>query len=70
VDELRYLEKKGFVCSTWLQLKQRRVRQYQDADVRKLELTIKYRRQGFTWDVSYQKAMEELRKPRLFDVSQ
>ena len=68
VDELHYLEKKGFVCSRPLELKQRKVRQYPDADIRKLQLTIKYRRQGFTWDVAYQKALQELENPRLFDI--
>jgi len=68
VDELHYLEKKGFVSSKPLELKQRRVRQYPDADILKLQLTIKYRRQGFTWDAAYQRALQELENPRLFDI--
>ena len=67
VDELRYLEKKGFVNPVRAQLKQRRVRQYQDGDIRKLELIIKYRRQGFTWDTAFQKAVLEMENPSLFD---
>ena len=68
VDELRYLERKGFVSPMRARLKRREVRQYQDRDVPKLQLTIKYRRQGFTWDVAFEKALEELQSPRLFDV--
>jgi hypothetical protein len=67
VDEVHYLEKKGFIQSTKSRLTQREVRQFQDADVRKIELIIKYRRQGFTWDTAFQKAREELDKPTLFD---
>ena len=67
VDELRYLEKKGFVNPVRAQLKQRMVRQYQDGDIRKLELIIKYRRQGFTWDTAFRKASLELENPSLFD---
>ena len=67
VDELRYLERKGFVSPVRTKLKRREVRQYQDGDVQKVQLTIKYRRQGFTWDVAFQKALQELQNPRLFD---
>lgn len=68
MDELHYLERKGFVSPVRAKLKRRKVRQYPDADIRKLQLTIKYRREGFTWDVAFQKALQELRNPRLFDV--
>ena len=67
VDELRYLERKGFVTPVRVRLKRREVRQYPEADVRKLQLIIKYRRQGFTWDVAFQKALRELENPPLFD---
>ena len=70
VDELHYLEKKGFVSSEPLELKQRKVRQYRDTDIRKLQYTIKYRRQGFTWDAAYHKALQEMENPRLFDIKQ
>ncbi len=66
VDELRYLETKGFVKPSRQRLKLRVVREYQEADVRKTELIIKYRRQGFTWDVAFQKAVRELESPSLF----
>ena len=68
VDELRYLERKGFVSPTRTRLKRREVRQYQEADIRKVELIIKYRRQGFTWDAAFEKALRELENPPLFDA--
>ncbi len=67
VDEIHYLEKKGFVQSIKSRLTKRDVRHFQDADTRKIQLIIKYRRQGFTWDVAFQKAQQELNKPTLFD---
>ena len=67
VDEVHYLEKKGFIKSIKSRLKKRDVRHFQDADTRKIQLIIKYRRQGFTWDVAFQKAQQELNKPTLFD---
>jgi len=65
IDELRYIEKKGFITSGRTRLKRREVRQYQETDVRKIELIIKYRRQGFTWDTAYNKALQEMEKPSL-----
>jgi DNA-binding transcriptional MerR regulator len=67
VDEIHYIEKKGFLRSTKSRLTQREVRQFQDADIRKIELIIKYRRQGFIWDTAYRKACQELDRPTLFD---
>jgi len=67
VDELRYLERKGFVSPSRKKLRLRKVRQYQDSDIRKLELIIKYRRQGFTWDAAFTRAMREMESPLLFD---
>jgi DNA-binding transcriptional MerR regulator len=66
VDELRYIERKGFINSVRKLLKQREVRHYRDADVNKIGLIIKYRRQGFTWDTAYKKALQEMAKPSLF----
>ncbi len=66
VDELRYLERKGLLSPSRRQLKRREVRRYQEADIRNVQLIIKYRRQGFTWDVSFQKAMQEVENPLLF----
>jgi len=67
VDELRYLERKGFLSPLRKRLERREVREYQDADVQKVQLIIKYRRQGFTWDASFQRAMWEVENPTLFD---
>lgn len=66
VDELRYLERKGFVNPSRVPLKQRVVRQYEGEDIRKVQLIIKYRRQGFTWDMAFSKALRELENPSLF----
>jgi DNA-binding transcriptional MerR regulator len=65
-DEIRYLEVKGFIQSTRLRLQRREVRQYEDNDIRKIQIIIKYRRQGFTWDTAYQKAVKEIENPTLF----
>jgi DNA-binding transcriptional MerR regulator len=65
VDELRYLERKGFIKSRRTRLKEREVRQYVETDTRKIQLIINHRRQGFTWDTAYKKALEELQKPLL-----
>jgi DNA-binding transcriptional MerR regulator len=64
-DELRYLERKGFLNPSRAQLKRRKVRQYQEADIRKVQLLMKYRREGFTWEVAFQKAMREMENPPL-----
>jgi len=66
-DELRYLEKKGYLNSSKSRLERRVVRIYQDSDIVKVQLIIKYRQQGFTWDAAFQKAISELGKPTLFD---
>ena len=66
VDEIHYLEKKGLLKSTKVKLKQRVVRQFSEESVRIIELIIKYRRQGFTWNVAYEKARLEIERPALF----
>jgi len=65
-DEIRYLEKKGFIKAVRTRLKSRRVRQFKDEDIRTTEIIIKYRRQGFTWDTAFQKARQEIERPALF----
>ncbi len=67
VDEVRYLERKGFLSSVRTRLQRREVRQFDESDAEKLRLAIKYRRQGFTWDASCEKARLELANPTLFD---
>ena len=66
VDELRYIERKGFINSVRKRVIRREVRQYRDTEVNKIGLIIKYRRQGFTWDTAYKKALQEMAKPSLF----
>jgi DNA-binding transcriptional MerR regulator len=66
VDELRYIERKGFINSIRKRIVRREVRQYRDAEANKIGLIIKYRRQGFTWDTAYKKALQEMAKPSLF----
>ena len=65
VDEIRYLETKGFIKSARLRLKTRQVRQYRDEDLRRVQATIKYRRQGFTWDAALLRAEKEVQNPPL-----
>ena len=64
-DEIRYLESKGYIQCSRVLLDKREVRDYADSEVRKIELIIKYRREGFQIDVAYVKALEELQHPRL-----
>jgi DNA-binding transcriptional MerR regulator len=66
-DEIRYMERKGFLDSAVTRLRRRKVRNYQEADIRKVKLIIKYRRQGFTWDMAFKKAMLDLQNPPLFE---
>ncbi len=65
MDEIRYLETKGFIKSARVRLVRRKVREYEGTDVRMVQLIIKYRRQGFTWDMAFQKALKELENPTL-----
>ncbi len=68
IDELRYMERKGFLDSAVTRLRRRKVRDYQEVDVRKVQLVVKYRRQGFTWDTALKRAEQEWKNPSLFDV--
>lgn len=65
-DELRYMERKGFLSCGARRLKSRQVRDYPESEVEKARLIIKYRRLGFTWDAASGKALEELANPPLF----
>lgn len=67
VDEVRYMERKGFIVAGRKRLKQREVREYEDGSVRKARLIIKYRRRGFTWEAAFTKAMADVQNPRLID---
>ena len=65
VDQVRYLEKKGFVESTWMKLRKRKVRFYSEEEATKVRLIIKYLDQGFRYNVAYEKATEEIKNPQL-----
>jgi DNA-binding transcriptional MerR regulator len=67
VDELRYMERKGFLKPARRRLRRREVRDYPDGDIRKVQLIVKYRRQEFTWDAALKKAVQDLNNPRLFE---
>ena len=41
------------------------MRHYSDAEVSKAEMIMKYLEQGFKYDTAYEKAAEELQRPRL-----
>ncbi len=64
-DEIRYFEKKGYIKSRRKRLNTRLVRDYSATEVLKIELIVKYRRQGFQHDTAHTKAMEEMQRPRL-----
>ncbi|MFC1994442.1 MerR family transcriptional regulator [Chloroflexota bacterium] len=70
VDELRYMERKGFVSPSWTRLRQREVRTYQKEDIRKVQLILKFRKLGFTWDTASQKALQELENPTFLYADQ
>lgn len=63
-DQIRYLERKGYIESTWAKLDKRRIRYYPEREINKLELLIKYLDQGFRYDIAYQKTAEEMQNPR------
>ena len=65
IDQIRYLERKRYIEPSWVQLKNRRVRDYPESEVQKVEIVVKYLHQGFRYDVAYQKAIEEMQSPRL-----
>jgi len=65
VDQIRYIEKKGFVESTWMKLRKRKVRFYSEEEATKVRLIVKYLDQGFRYDVAYEKAIEEIQSPQL-----
>ena len=65
LDQIRYLEKKGFVISTWMKLRKRKVRFYSEEEAIKVRSIVKYLNQGFRYDVAHEKAIEEIQHPHL-----
>ena len=66
MDELHYMERKGFLNTMIIPVKSRLVRDYREEDISIVKLIIQNRRQGFTWDAAFQRAKQEVSKPRLF----
>jgi len=64
-DQIRYLERKGYIQSTWTYLSKRKIRYYTNQDINKLELLTKYLDLGFRYDIAYQKTTEEMQNPQL-----
>lgn len=65
IDQIRYLERKRYIEPSWVQLKNRHVRDYPESEVHKVEIIVQYLHQGFRYDAAYQKAIEEMQSPRL-----
>ncbi len=65
LDQIRYLEKKGFIVSMWIKLRKRKVRFYSEEEAMKVRLIAKYLDQGFRYDVAFEKAVDEIQKPQL-----
>jgi DNA-binding transcriptional MerR regulator len=65
VDEIRYLEAKGFIRSSRVRLLTRSVRAYKQSDITKVQTIIKYRHQGYTWGAAYERATKEMENPTL-----
>ena len=63
-DQIRYLERKGYIESTWTQLDKRKIRYYPKHQIAKIATLIKYIDQGFRYDIAYQKTIEEMQNPR------
>ncbi len=64
-DELRYFERKGYIQPELMHLKQRIVKNYSEQEARLIGLIVKYRRERFELGAAYDKALEELARPRL-----
>jgi len=65
VDQIRYLERKGYVQAEWKQLSKRKVRFYPESQVATIQSIMKYFNLGYRYDVAYRKTIEEVQKPRL-----
>ncbi len=67
IDELRYMERKGFLNALTIRVKSRLVRDYREEDISRVKLIIQHRRQGFTWDAANERAAQDFGQPRLFE---
>ncbi len=59
-DEIRWLEKRGYIQPDWIQVGKRKIRSYSDGEEQKITFILKYRRQGFQHEVAFKKAMQEI----------
>ena len=64
-DEIRWFERKGYVEPTWTAFGNRRVRDYPEDQVRRIQVIVKYRREGYEHAAAYEKALQELENPRM-----
>ena len=64
-DQIRYLERKRYIKGRWTHVKSRRIRDYPDSELAKVELIVRYFNQGYRYDVAYRKAIDDLSQPRL-----
>mgnify|MGYP000218109184 CR=1 FL=1 len=64
-DQIRYLERKGFVESTRVQINKRLVRDFSEEAVRTIDAISIYLAQGFKYDVAHEKANQDIAQPRL-----
>ena len=64
-DQIRYLERKGFIQSKSQQIRVRKVRDFSEIEARKALLIMQYCSVGYRLEAAYQKALDELQQPRL-----
>ena len=63
--KLYYLEQKGYINPDRFSMGEIEVREYDDKDVRKIEVIWRYLKLGFKHKIAYQKAMDELDNQQL-----
>jgi DNA-binding transcriptional MerR regulator len=64
-QKLYYLEQKDFVKPETERRGEKTFRFYPDGEVEKVRAIWKYLRQGFRYRAAYERALEELKQPRL-----
>lgn len=64
-DQIRYLEKKGYVESHRLPVKDRIVRHYEESEIPVIENIVRYLNEGFRYEAAYERALQDTQNPRL-----
>ena len=64
-DQIRYMEKKGYIQPSRVVVTSREIREYSPEDISLLELISKYLSLGFRYDIAYGKALDDKANPRL-----